>query len=226
MVNPNYESEYREFHLERIKHLIRLLRGYLVPGYKIGIVGWSIFDDMIRSEFAYCEMYNIVSEEVVKKQEMTSLIPNRTVFYDITGFKGNSSENFMFDGIIFTEVLEHLLADDSLVLFRISKLLKNDGMLFFSVPNVSALGKLSMLVLGKNPYMNKKQILDGAFGGFGHIREYSFEETKKMLSQYFDIIKLRGLNDYPTFYNKLAKFLPYIYSETIFAICRKRTPSS
>ena len=75
--------------------------------------------------------------------------------------------------------------------------------------------------MGENPYMKKSDIINGVFGGFGHIREYSFREVKKLLINDFRIVILEGWNDYPNIFNKLAKLLPKVYSETIFALCTK-----
>ena len=89
------------------------------------------------------------------------------------------------------------------------------------MPNVSALGKLIQLNVGENPYMKKSEIIEGAFGGFGHIREYSIREVRNLLTNNFKIIAIEGWNDYPNIFNRVAKLLPKVYAETIFAFCQK-----
>ena len=173
---------------------------------------------MIRRSLPECMVYNILPSSSFDDGENIPL--NRILIYDITS-NGNSDPDFTFDYIIFTEVLEHLFQDDCLVISNLVKLLKDGGFLFFSVPNVSALGKLIYLLKGQNPYMKKSEIINGVFGGFGHIREYSFREVKKLLSNDFKIIILEGWNDYTSIFNKLAKLLPKVYSETLFALCKK-----
>lgn len=218
MKEPTYEDEYRYMHLTRINHLISFLARYINTNSRIGIVGYSIFDSMIRDSFKNCNFYNIIPDTNFITDR--NIPKNQIVVYDVT-LKHNVEVNPRFDAIIFTEVLEHLFADDSLILNNISKLLDKEGLLLFSVPNVSAIGKLTDLVFGRNPYMVKTDILEGSFGGFGHIREYSFREVRNLLSGYFNIIELMGWNDYPNVFNRIAKFLPKIYAETIFALCQK-----
>ena len=52
--------------------------------------------------------------------------------------------------------------------------------------------RLLQLVAGGNPYMKKSEIVEVAFGGFGHTREYSFREVRNLLSNNFRIIQLEG----------------------------------
>ena len=84
---------------------------------------------------------------------------------------------FLLNFYILLQPVEHIFADDSLIISNVSKLIRKNGLLFFSVPNVSAFGKLIPLLIGENPYMKKEEIINGSFGGFGHIREYSFRQV-------------------------------------------------
>ncbi|PYB68466.1 hypothetical protein DMB44_03755 [Thermoplasma sp. Kam2015] len=206
-------------HKKRIAHILSVVSKEARMGDKIGIIGYSVFDDMFREHIKNAFFYNIVPNEdfiETKYQKYHDYI----IFYDITD-SSSSDPPIKFDLIIFTEVLEHLLAKDEIILINISKLIKDRGKLIFSVPNVSALGKIVSLNFGKNPYMTKDQILNGSFSGYGHIREYSFNEVKTLLSKNFRIIRLEGWNDYPNKFNKISKILPKIYAETIFALCEK-----
>lgn len=210
--------QYKQFHKRRIEHILFFLSRYVKPGSNVGIIGYSISDIMIRRSLPECAVYNILPSMSFNDGE--NIPSNRILIYDINS-NGNSDPDFTFDFIIFTEVLEHLFQDDSLVMSNLVKLLRDGGFLFFSVPNVSALGKLICLLKGENPYMKKSEIINGVFGGFGHIREYSFREVKNLLNNDFKIIFLEGWNDYSSIFNKLAKLLPKVYSETIFALCTK-----
>lgn len=218
MGENEYDNQYKKTHSKRIRHLLISLSNRVQSGSRIGIIGYSIFDSIIREEFPTCTVYNILPSTEFKRQEATS--PRQILVHDITSNKTHEIA-FVFDYIIFTEVLEHLFSEDSLVINNLEKLLKRNGLLFFSVPNVSALGKLIFLLVGENPYMKKSEIIEGAFGGFGHIREYSFREVRNLLTNNFRIISLEGWNDYPNIFNRIAKFLPRVYAETIFAICQK-----
>lgn len=217
-IMKNDQFEYVKIHDVRIRHLLSFLIKYVQPKSKIGIIGYSIFDLMIRKSLPNCIVYNIIPSKSFAVGEDIS--PDKILIYDVSKNE-ISNPDFRFDYIIMTEVLEHLFSNDSLIISNISNLMKNKGFLFFSVPNVSALGKLIHLLIGENPYMSKSEIIDGAFGGFGHIREYSYKEVRNLLSNHFRIIILEGWNDYQNIFNKIAKLLPKVYSETIFAFCQK-----
>lgn len=215
----SYEDEYLQIHSKRNEHLLHFLKKYIRSDSVVGVVGYSMFDLNIISTLKNCEVYNIIPKDDFIRNRDDS-VKRRVFLYDVTA-KLNNVTQIEFDALIFTEVLEHIFSEDSMVISNISKLVKKGGYLFFSVPNVSAFGKIITILLGKNPYMTKEQILNGSFGGFGHIREYSFQEVRNMLTKEFNIIKLLGWNDYPTTFNKIAKVLPKIYAETIFALCSK-----
>ena len=214
MEKSEYNNYYVKLHNKRISHLITFLIKHVKSGSKIGIIGYSMFDSMIRDKLSGCTIYNILPSIDFASQEVDSTA--QILVYDITESK-SVEMTFEFDCIIFTEVLEHLFSDDLLVINNVTRLLRKNGLLFFSVPNVSALGKLIPLIAGENPYMKKSEIVEGAFGGFGHIREYSFREVRNLLTNYFRIITLEGWNDYPNIFDRVAKLLPKVYAETIFA---------
>ena len=218
MEKSEYNNYYVKLHNKRISHLITFLIKHVKSGSKIGIIGYSMFDSMIRDKLSGCTIYNILPSIDFASQEVDSTA--QILVYDITESK-SVEMTFEFDCIIFTEVLEHLFSDDLLVINNVTRLLRKNGLLFFSVPNVSALGKLIPLIAGENPYMKKSEIVEGAFGGFGHIREYSFREVRNLLTYYFRIITLEGWNDYPNIFDRVAKLLPKVYAETIFAFCQK-----
>lgn len=218
MEKSEYNSYYVKFHNKRISHLITFLIKHVKSGSKIGIIGYSIFDSMIRDKLPGCTIYNILPTIDFAGLEVD--LARQILVYDITENKSVEIA-YEFDYIIFTEVLEHLFSDDSQVINNVTKLLRKDGYLFFSVPNVSALGKLIPLIVGENPYMKKSEIIEGAFGGFGHIREYSIREVRNLLTNNFKIIAIEGWNDYHNIYNRVAKLLPKVYAETIFAFCQK-----
>ena len=214
----SYQSDYSRTHMKRINHLISYIVKYIKPQIKIGVIGYSVFDMYIRQKLAGLDIYNIVpkadfiDEENAKKESV--------IVYDLTSNTIVES-SIKLDIVVFTEVLEHLFADDSLIIENLSRLMKRDGLLFFSVPNISSFGKVLALIIGQNPYMKKSEILSGVFGGYGHIREYSFREVRELLHNHFKIIKIQGWNDYPNIFGKIVRLLPRTYSQTIFAICRK-----
>lgn len=85
-------------------------------------------------------------------------------------FKDNS-----FDVVIAGEIIEHIL-DTDFFIDEIKRILKADGFLVLSTPNVASLGRRVLLLLGGNPYF------EASFGypteaRAGHVRFF----TKNLL---------------------------------------------
>src|SRR5205807_443208 len=77
-----------------------------------------------------------------------------------------------FDAVVFCEVLEHLNTDPVMVLSEINRVLKKDGLLLLTTPNIASAKGLSYLLRGESPYVF------GAFVPEGlptdrHNREYT-----------------------------------------------------
>ena len=79
-------------------------------------------------------------------------------------------ENQSFHVIVAMEVIEHIL-DTDLLLDEIYRVLKTDGRLIITTPNMASLGKRILLLLGRNPYMESSYTYPK--GAVGHIRFFT-----------------------------------------------------
>ena len=77
-----------------------------------------------------------------------------------------------FDAIFFSEVIEHLPVPGHVALRRLRMLLRDEGLLFCSTPNLHRLRNVVYLLRGR-PLFDHFD-LPGE-GGFGHVLEYSAE---------------------------------------------------
>jgi len=83
----------------------------------------------------------------------------------------------MFDVVVFTEVLEHIFAPPSEVLQGVKRILRNDGKLILSVPNVAALHSRLRLLFGASPLGNPdRKMQKGRVHGHGHLHQYTMSE--------------------------------------------------
>lgn len=82
-----------------------------------------------------------------------------------------------FDLVIFAEIIEHLLNDPCKVLREIKRVLKPNGMLILTTPNVARLENVTRLISGTNIY--------DPYSGYGpygrHNREYNRHELDQLL---------------------------------------------
>lgn len=82
-----------------------------------------------------------------------------------------------FDVVIFAEIIEHLLNDPCKVLREIKRVLKPNGTLILTTPNVSRLENVAKMISGENIY--------DPYSGYGpygrHNREYNRHELDQLL---------------------------------------------
>lgn len=82
-----------------------------------------------------------------------------------------------FDLVIFAEIIEHLLNDPCKVLREINRVLKPNGTLILTTPNVARLENVARLISGTNIY--------DPYSGYGpygrHNREYNRHELDQLL---------------------------------------------
>jgi 2-polyprenyl-3-methyl-5-hydroxy-6-metoxy-1,4-benzoquinol methylase len=64
----------------------------------------------------------------------------------------NFKINHRYDLVIFTEVLEHLLQDDEIIMMNVKKLVRPGGLLLISVPNALTFSNRVKVITGKNIY--------------------------------------------------------------------------
>lgn len=127
-----------------------------------------------------------------------------------------------FDTVFAGEIIEHIF-DTDIFLQNIYKILKPKGQLVLTTPNLASLGRRLLLLIGNNPLIETTSRSYDA----NHIRYFTFESLKKLLSENkFEILKeessvinfnLSG-KLYSTF---LAKVFPR-FGNNIILNCRKK----
>ena len=91
-------------------------------------------------------------------------------------------EDSYFDMVIFTEVLEHLFGPPSDVLRETRRIIRDEGCLILSVPNIATLYNRVKLLLGATPLPDPdEQMKKGWVHGYGHIHEYTAKEIGSVL---------------------------------------------
>lgn len=127
--------------------------------------------------------------------------------YDLTIEKCNIEEerfpfkNNSFDFIIFLEIFEHLRINPISTLKEINRVLKPNGILLLTTPNLYAIHKIFMFNFGMsfNDAYDQFDKLK-TYGYVGHIREYSTAEVKKFLENTgFKVVDIIYQNYYSFF---------------------------
>ncbi|MFC1452632.1 class I SAM-dependent methyltransferase [Verrucomicrobiota bacterium] len=90
-----------------------------------------------------------------------------------------------FDCVFFNEIIEHLPFNPFHALDQVWRVLKPNGLLVFSVPNLASFDHIWALLRGRSFYPEVTRSLEDAYHadiGQRHIREYTLEECKYLLS--------------------------------------------
>jgi SAM-dependent methyltransferase len=135
----------------------------------------------------------------------------------------------MFDVVLAWEIIEHMAYDPMFMLSEINRVLKSDGRLFITTPNIASARSLEALLCGGQPQLyaayNKKRVLDR------HHIEYSPPEMMKLMDaagfipelfetydcysdHHAQTIALLDTHGYPTTYR----------GDTMFVVGRKAGP--
>lgn len=114
-------------------------------------------------------------------------------------------EDKSFDMVLCCEVLEHLLINPSHMLYEAHRVLKDDGFLMISTPNVLRLENIYKILRGRNIYDTYHG--NGIYGR--HNREYTPDEVKLLLERNnFGIGSLNMVNCYnDSFPGRVSSFI-------------------
>lgn len=132
-----------------------------------------------------------------------------------------------FDLVIFNEVFEHLGTNPLAALKELRRVLKTNGILILTTPNLYAFHKVVMFNLGKsfnNAYEELKKT--ETFGYMGHIREYSNKEIREILAKSGFTVKATLFRKYNNFSDHpFFKFLPLNILAFLLDVTIKMLPS-
>jgi len=175
-----YSSKADKRRLEKIVYLVGSNKRVLDLGCYDGTLGQMLIE---KGNEVYGIEVNEEAADIAKDRGLKVRIQDIQSGFDF--------EDDFFDVVVAAEIIEHLLDTDFLI-DEIKRILKPNGDLVISTPNVSSLGKRILLLFGKNPYFE-------ASYGFppeahaGHIRFF----TKGLLLDFliykgFEILKFES----------------------------------
>lgn len=93
--------------------------------------------------------------------------------------QGLAFKNDTFDVVFAAEVIEHIF-DLSFFMNEVKRVLKSNGLLILSTPNLASLGRRLCLLVGKNPLIE----IENEEGSAGHIRYFVKDTFFELLLKY------------------------------------------
>ena len=221
------ERDYVFDHRFRFSFIFSKMLPKVKPRMRIDNAGISIFDPLVKEilEGLSASYFNLISDSnFINRLHSTNYAYLYTQILDFCSQNLKSKNKQFFYMIIFYETIEHLLTPDELIMKNISRIMNSQGMLFGSVPNDMSIGRRKDMILRKkNVNWPKKDIVNGVFGGYGHIREYAIYEIGNLISNEFRDIKIY---DYSSYGNSLRNFTNSLLSSfrsTVFFVSKRAT---
>jgi O-antigen biosynthesis protein len=131
--------------------------------------------------------------------------------------------NNFFDSVVLADFIEHIFDTDSL-LRKCRKVLKKNGKLIITTPNVASLARRIMLFFGIAPFVEHSiELPVNGLVPAGHIRYYTVKTLKEQLKyhHYSDVNMESDAVNFVYFRNKfLGKILPS-FGVMLMASCKK-----
>ena len=230
-------SAYAEEDCERFMQTVHLLPQKAEKILEIGANPYftTILANWFRNDLSFTLTNFFEGQHNRGKDNVSIRHPNGDMFfanfeYDIVDIESANLPygDDSFDGVLFCEVIEHLTNDPQKALVEISRVLKPEGHLILTTPNVSRLENVARMMSGWNIYDPYS-----AFGPTGrHNREYTKHELFRLLSHCgfeieilftADVHENRALDYYP----ELDKIAPLLKSRAgdlgqyLFVRCKK-----
>ncbi|MFH0840661.1 MAG: class I SAM-dependent methyltransferase [bacterium] len=213
----NYSKKYHQpddydyflFHQHRYLILISFIQKYYQPENRFLDIGSHLHYITLAAKIIGYEVFGIDLFEYVEKTKDIAMeleIDNRSVDlgYDKLPFQDN-----FFNVINFSETLEHFNFHPQKVFNEMFRVLKFEGKVIISTPNLLRLNNRIKLMIGQSIHSD----LNEKYGSGTHYREYSSQEIKILLEQSgFTKYNLSYINfNYPNA-NPFVRFIGNIVS--------------
>ncbi|MGH2922130.1 MAG: methyltransferase domain-containing protein, partial [Gaiellaceae bacterium] len=134
-----------------------------------------------------------LEQTVEHRNRTTGELTETTLVSSVFNIEGGEFpfEDDSFDVVLFCEIIEHLTSDPLAALREIKRVLKSDGVLVLTTPNVNRLENVVRMIQGANIYDPYS-----GYGAYGrHNREYNKHELYQLLTYLgFDVDYLESAN--------------------------------
>ena len=173
------EAQYFLNHQKRFFHDFESLAQMEAPGRVLEVGAYPFFFTALLSELGHSvvavDLDPMRSADFIRRHRLKVVACNverlHLPFADCT-----------FDRVMFNEILEHLRIDPLLALSEAQRVLKPEGLLLLTTPNLYFIKTLLKFLAGRgfiDPVSEFGKLRE--LGHMGHIREYSPREVKRFL---------------------------------------------
>lgn len=175
--DKNEELAYVREHRYRFKRILNSIPCSSTP-MRILDIGTTPFTLYLRAAYPHYEVYGLDRTNLMEERCKSRGIEFKTC--DL-GSEPMPFDDDYFDLIVLAEVLEHVFAPPSDVLRQIRRIMRKNGKLIVSVPNIAGLDRRIWLLFGVTPLGDPDRIMSHEWHGYGHLHEYTMKEIVSKL---------------------------------------------
>ncbi len=236
----------RNIHTESQRHLreLELATRYVPPGGKILDVGCKLGEKLIALQFLGRKSFGVDNKYIFRSRGIDIL---KSV-WEAAGVQIDECDvcssplvypSELFDCVMCCAVLEHLHSSPRFPLGEMKRVLKPNGVMIITVPNLGAASKRINFLLGRKHYLS----LDGYFYGsgpiYGHIREFYRHEVVRIIEwvgglkiihlQLFNHDRVFPKNPLRSLYSRFLMSLSMVYPnfrDAIIVVAQKEEKST
>jgi SAM-dependent methyltransferase len=184
VINKKHVTEYFLESYNRNKEIVRYV-SRIGAGKKILDIGMGYgFYDIILKEGLGLDVTGLEIKENVPVYCRLAQAHGIGVIPGMLSKEPLPIQDCSFDFVIFSEVLEHLRISPFGAMSEIRRILKPEGLLLLTTPNVGRLTNILKLLAGFNPtppFPDDDVGLNHITDRIPHIREYTLDELKKLI---------------------------------------------
>lgn len=186
-----FTCQYVNDALPRFFHTLRFLPP--TPDLKVLELGGNpyLFSILVKRFFAYETRYaNFFAQNIYetavdsKSQKIESRLFNETYEFEYQTFNMELSDypypDETFDGVLFCEILEHLVINPLRAFERLRKIIRPGGWLLLTTPNAVRLQNVALMLSGNN-FFDRYHPEFTVYGR--HNREFTVEEVREILGE-------------------------------------------
>jgi glycosyltransferase involved in cell wall biosynthesis/2-polyprenyl-3-methyl-5-hydroxy-6-metoxy-1,4-benzoquinol methylase len=194
-------AEYFSTHRERYLACLEMLpQGK--PGQKLLELGASFhhLTPALEARGYTVHCADIWDGDAVRTAELISRDGQKSRSYTVDNFDVQQErwpyEDSSFDVVLFCEMLEHLNTDPVHVISEINRVLKKDGLLLLTTPNIASAKSVNYVLEGNSPYVFG-QYVPGGLATDRHNREFTAGEIERLLlASGFEVVAIETRNSW------------------------------
>lgn len=180
---------------QRYAETINTIRKYL-DGKRMRILDFGtrqgFMSLLVKHFFPY---HFVLASDIQIKEEVGNLLKrNKIQIKENVVFRGGESLPFdscSFDAVLFLEVLEHIIDNPTHVISELHRILRPDGFLFLTTPNIAHVYNRIKLLFGKQPQLFLTSLHHGKKAPRGHFREWTMDELMDLVTDLFEIVEAK-----------------------------------